>query len=220
MRINVEQLLRESIGAQVDVAFDLGAQCLSDDIDVFSIKGTVYLLRTTEGIWVRGSLAVDVDLQCVRCLTPVIKTLTLELDERFQLPPIRASEGEQVFPIDADHHIDLGPILRELVIVDTPMRVLCGPDCEGLCPVCGKDLNQGPCDCQPDEIDLLGKTDLQHIVRDLNPFVAGSPGGGQVLVCQAMVIGVFQELATGEGQDLVLAVQVELATEKPGWQQA
>ena len=153
MRIDVEQLLRESIGAQVDVTLDLGPQCLSDDVDVSSIKGTLHFLRTTEGIWARGFLAVDVNLQCVRCLISVSETLSLELDERFQLPPIDAHDGEQVFPIDADYHIDLGPPLRELVIVATPMRVICRADCGGLCPTCGKDLNQGPCDCQPDEVD-------------------------------------------------------------------
>jgi uncharacterized protein len=153
MRIDVSQLLKADVGAQVDVELDLGAQCISDDIGVASLGGTLNLLRTTEGIWVRGSLAVDLDLQCVRCLASVAETLEIELDERFQLPPIDTPEADQVYPIDADHHVDLGPVLRELVIVTTPMRVLCRADCAGICASCGRDLNQGPCDCQTDEID-------------------------------------------------------------------
>jgi uncharacterized protein len=149
MRLDVNQLLAENPGSQVDVDFDLGFCHLADDIDVTSLKGTLNLLRTTEGIWARGSLIVGVDLQCVRCLTPVTKALDVELDERFQLPPIEASEVSQVFPIDDDSSIDLGPVLRELVILATPMHVLCQADCAGLCASCGKDLNQGPCDCQP-----------------------------------------------------------------------
>ena len=153
MRIDVGPLLKEPIDAQVDIEFSLGPQCLSDDVDVASIRGTLNLWRTTEGIWARGSFAVDVDLQCVRCLTPVVRTLDIELDERFQLLPASASDEEPAFPIDADHHIDLEPILRELVILATPMRVLCQTDCRGICPTCGKDLNEGACDCEPDDID-------------------------------------------------------------------
>ena len=153
MRIDVGPLLKEPIDARVDIEFSLGSQCLSDDVDVVSIRGTLNLWRTTEGIWAQGSLAVDVDLQCVRCLAPVAKTLDIELDERFQHPPVRASDEGQVYPIDADHHIDLEPILRELVILSTPMRVLCRTDCAGICSSCGKDLNEGACDCEPEDID-------------------------------------------------------------------
>ena len=153
MRIDVGQLLKETIGTQADINLSLGSQCLSDDVDVLSIKGTLNLWRTTEGILVRGSLAFDIDLQCVRCLAPVVETLDVELDERFQLPPLPEPDEEQVFAIDADHHIDLAPTLRELVIVSTPMRVLCRHNCEGICPTCGKNLNEGMCDCEVDDID-------------------------------------------------------------------
>ena len=153
MRLDVAQLLKEDIGSQVDVDFDLGFHHLADDVDVTSLKGTLNLWRTTEGIWARGSLIVGVDLQCVRCLAPVTEAFEVELDECFQLPPIEVSEVSQVFPIDDDYCIDLGPVLRELVVLGTPMRVVCRADCAGLCATCGKDLNQGLCDCQPDDID-------------------------------------------------------------------
>ncbi|MBN1642825.1 MAG: DUF177 domain-containing protein [Anaerolineae bacterium] len=153
MRIDVSGLLFEGVGAQVDYGVDLGFCQLSDDTSVLSLRGTLHLWRTTEGIWVRGSLAAEVDLQCVRCLASVIHVIEMELDERFRFPPIPASEADQVYPIEADHHIDLAPALRELVIVSTPMHVLCREDCAGLCPMCGKDLNEGPCDCEVDDVD-------------------------------------------------------------------
>ena len=153
MRIDVSELLLEKTRAQVDVEISLGHQLLSDDLDVTSVNGTLHLGRTTEGIWVRGTLAVGVDLQCVRCLVPVERELEIELDERFQLPPIDGEDKGEVYPIDVDHHIDLEPVLREAVIVSTPMRVLCRVDCAGLCPTCGQDLNEGSCDCPTDDID-------------------------------------------------------------------
>ena len=153
MRIDVSELLLEKTGAQVDVGISLGHQLLPDDLDVTSVNGTLHLGRTTEGIWVRGTLAVGVDLQCVRCLAPVERELEIELDERFQLPPIDGEDKGEVYPIDVDHHIDLKPVLREAVVVSTPMRVLCRVDCAGLCPTCGQDLKEGPCDCPTDDID-------------------------------------------------------------------
>ena len=153
MRVDVNELLLEKSEAQVDVELNLGRQFLSDDLDVASVNGTLHLGRTTEGIWVRGSLAVVVDLQCVRCLMPVERELEIELDDRFRLPPIDEEDKGEFYPIESDHHIDLGPVLREAVIVSTPMRVLCGVNCAGLCPTCGQDLNEGPCECPTDEVD-------------------------------------------------------------------
>lgn len=153
MRIDISELLGECVGAQVDVSLNLGFQQLDNDTDIASLEGTLSLLRIAEGVWVKGTLDVGTDLQCVRCLAPVTKTLEIEFDERFELPPIDVSNAEQVYAIDADHHIDLAPALRELVVVSTPMRVLCQTGCAGLCPTCGANLNQGACDCVVDDID-------------------------------------------------------------------
>jgi uncharacterized protein len=153
MHIDVNELLREGIGARAEFLVSLGDQRLSEDVEFNSLTGSLELWRTTEGILVQGLLTAEIDLQCVRCLASVTQDIEIELDERFQLPPIQASEADQVYPIDADHRINLSPVLRELVIVSTPMHVLCKPDCAGLCPVCGQDLNKEPCDCQVDDID-------------------------------------------------------------------
>jgi len=153
MHIDVSELLREGVGARAGFSVAWDAQRLSESLEINSLKGTLELWRTTEGILVQGLLKAGMDLQCVRCLASVEQDIEIELDERFQLPPIQASEADQIYPIDADHHINLRPVLRELVIVSTPMHVLCKPDCAGLCPICGQDLNKEPCDCQADDID-------------------------------------------------------------------
>ncbi len=133
-------MAKRSRSSRVDVKVDLVLQHLADDVSVHAVKGRLNLLPISEGIWVRGVLAVDVDLQCVRCLSRVTKTITVEVDE-------------QVVPIDGDSHPDLRLVLQELVIVSTPMRVLCQSDCLRLCPKCGKNLNTGPCNCRPDGVD-------------------------------------------------------------------
>lgn len=47
-----------------------------------------------------------------------------------------------------DMHFDLDELLREDILLSLPTKVLCKSDCKGLCPMCGADLNNGPCGCK------------------------------------------------------------------------
>lgn len=49
-------------------------------------------------------------------------------------------KGLETVTIDSD--------VRDEIILDHPIRILCKPDCRGLCPSCGANLNQGPCGCK------------------------------------------------------------------------
>jgi uncharacterized protein len=69
----------------------------------------------------------------------------------------RAEEGEQAAMEQEGsilYHdgleLDLGETIREAVILEIPQVVLCRPDCRGLCPGCGSDLNEGACKCTPE----------------------------------------------------------------------
>ncbi|HKY73347.1 MAG TPA: DUF177 domain-containing protein [Nitrospira sp.] len=55
-------------------------------------------------------------------------------------------EGDDRYFYQGDH-IELAPMLREHIILASPMQPLCRENCAGLCPQCGKDLNEGPCQC-------------------------------------------------------------------------
>jgi uncharacterized protein len=153
MRLDVTQLLREPIGTHTGVEFNLGFQHLAEDLPVNGIRGRLTLLRTDDEVLVRGTLQVDVALECGRCLRPMVTTLHIDLDERFRPVSLGTVQDDEVSVIDADNQLDLRPVLRDLVIISTPMHVVCRPDCLGLCPECGQDLNEGPCNCQSDDID-------------------------------------------------------------------
>ena len=153
MRFDVTQLLREPAGAHTDIELDLGFQRLSDEQSVNAIKGRLALWRTEKEVLVRGTLFVDLDLECGRCLRPTPTTLCLEVEERFRPASADSPQDEQVFPIDADNLLDLQPALRDLTVLSVPMHVVCKPACAGLCPICGQDLNKGSCDCETNDID-------------------------------------------------------------------
>ena len=52
-----------------------------------------------------------------------------------------------------DDQLDLDQLLTEDILLDLPSKFLCSPDCKGLGPICGKNLNQGDCGCEKDTVD-------------------------------------------------------------------
>ena len=80
---------------------------------------------------------------CRRCTLPVSGELHIAVSERFGDPP---NAEEELYPI-TDDTIDLGPLVRDAIVLELPMAPLCRPDCRGLCPLCGADLNESNCGC-------------------------------------------------------------------------
>jgi uncharacterized protein len=125
------------------------------------LQGKVKFLRTGMGILVTGHLQTAVSLPCRRCLTPVIVPVALDLEEEFR-PSIDLITG-QALPMEGDdeeatrtdvHHIlDLTEVVRQNLLLTVPMSALCSPQCRGLCPDCGANLNEGSCGCQREEGD-------------------------------------------------------------------
>ena len=109
---------------------------------------------------VRGSVKAPLEIDCTRCLTPVRR----ELDAVFQIDFV----GREFLPESKETHlesndldtdilegdeIDLTEIAREQILLNLPETTLCREECKGICPTCGKDLNEGDCRCGEDEID-------------------------------------------------------------------
>jgi uncharacterized protein len=100
-------------------------------------------------------------LSCQRCLEPleqpVEEEMTLLLVPGAQAPASPehelAEEELGVVEVPEDGDVDLRPLLVEQIQLNVPMRPLCKADCAGLCPTCGKNLNDGPCGCEQKEID-------------------------------------------------------------------
>ena len=152
MHFNVSRLLQEPWGSLRKYDLDEGPLLLGDDLKVDFLRGTLRLMHTNEGILVQGRLTTQVELECVRCLEPFTYQLSFRLAERF-LPASAAALDEDSFPISDDNSVDLDEPIRETILLDLPMHAVCHPDCRGLCPQCGQNLNLGQCDCQKEEID-------------------------------------------------------------------
>ena len=111
------------------------------------------MLRTPNGVLVRARINTAAELECSRCLEPVEREVTMDLDEEFHPSvhiltgaPLEAAEDEAV-QIDEHHVLDLSEVVRQYLSTALPLQPLCSPDCRGLCATCGKNLNEGPCGC-------------------------------------------------------------------------
>lgn len=148
-------MLKEPIGATR--SFELLATVLPEDAEVRQatpLVGQIVMLRTSQGILVEGALEGQVIVECSRCLRPVTLPVSVALEEEYRpvVDVVRGTylpvdEEDEALLIDEHHSLDIAEVLRQAVLLETPMRALCRPDCAGLCQSCGKDLNDGPCDC-------------------------------------------------------------------------
>jgi uncharacterized protein len=161
LKFNLARLLEEPIGSKMSFDVDETQQRLAEDLSVAFVRGTIEFTRTNRGIFGEGQLRSQVQLECARCLETFAQPLDFHLEAQFGFPPLKP-QGDTIFPIGANGILNLTAALREHILLALPMRPLCKPDCLGLCVECGKNLNEGPCDCVKETIDprLAGLKEL------------------------------------------------------------
>ncbi len=110
-------------------------------------------------VLVSGSVAADLQVDCVRCLA----LFPYAVEREFEVSYLRAGSdkgGDEAEldenDLDLDYYgdegIDLQQLLGEQLLLSLPMKPLCQTACEGLCSQCGINLNNEACDCKP-EVD-------------------------------------------------------------------
>ena len=105
-----------------------------------------------EGVLVTGPVEGHAELECARCLRPFSSRMAVRVCELFVTPAHDAAAEDDVYRVTGTE-IDLEPMLRDAVALALPLNPVCRSDCKGLCARCGKDLNEGACDCKDDDID-------------------------------------------------------------------
>lgn len=149
-RINVGFIIHEEVGYSHEIPFELDKVKI-EDLELENFAGKVDIGRTPQGLVVQGKFSADTDLECVRCLRQFSCPLDWEFTELYAFNKKSLSESGLLLPEDA--HIELGPLLREYALLEVPINPLHDPDCKGLCPVCGQDLNVRDCGHRPDQSD-------------------------------------------------------------------
>ena len=153
MKIDVSKIVK-SDGSSMAVSVDI-------PVDEISFGGQVY--RFTSPFQVSGmlknadgNLYLDADVKtqfltnCGRCLKELTEDFEFSVSEVFS--NIVSDEDSLFLPI-VSNMVDLKSAVEDNFCTSLPIRFLCSQDCKGLCHVCGKNLNDGACECENEEID-------------------------------------------------------------------
>lgn len=112
------------------------------------------------GYFLRARLSYEQTLSCDRCLKPIVDRAESDVELLILVERNQRAAGEhelQERDLGVVHVVDeileTDPLLLEQLQLNIPMKPLCRPDCQGLCPVCGADRNEAACSCEEKTTD-------------------------------------------------------------------
>jgi uncharacterized protein len=137
-------------------------------------------------IRIRGNLTVAMEAPCDRCLEPARFAMNKTFDLVY-VPTPEDTGGERAIDESGSDvgfyegaGIELNDVLREVVLLALPMRFMCGDDCKGICPTCGRNRNQEDCDCNNKAVDdrwnKLRSIRVENRPEDIRKEPAGRRG--------------------------------------------
>lgn len=148
-RLNVGFIAKEEIGYSHQFPFEFEKAQLGDDLELIPFEGLATIDRTPQGLFLQGNFSGGIPLQCVRCLEDFQHTLRWEFSDLYAFNKKSVTESGLILADDA--HIDLQPLLRDYALLEVPINPICKPECRGLCPVCGENLNVTDCGHHPEQ---------------------------------------------------------------------
>jgi uncharacterized protein len=154
MLITPEELALHNI--TIDTAYpagDLGSRG-SSFYQVADLRLHALAALVGSEIRIRGHFGTRVELQCDRCAAAVEFPLEEDFDLSYRPVSEITRQGEVEIPADElevgfylGEGVEISDLMREQLTLALPTKVLCRPDCKGLCAACGADLNKENCQC-------------------------------------------------------------------------
>jgi uncharacterized protein len=160
VRIELDKL--EGQFAKFAHSYSAGELVLDDEharlVEPAQVTGRIN--RSGHEVRLRGRIMARAEVDCDRCLRQVI----VPVDAGFDVTYVPASdyveqgvaelqEEDLGVSVYEDEAIDIDELVREQVLLNIPARALCSEDCRGLCPVCGANRNETPCECESQKTD-------------------------------------------------------------------
>jgi DUF177 domain-containing protein len=154
MRIRLDQIADEPFLWEETLSIPVAEVERTELVALGEVALRGELRRTEPGLLLKGRVRYRQTLTCDRCLSPfsapvdALIELWIQPERRQEVAPEQELE-EADFGVlyVAGEDLDTAPLLREQLQLNIPMKPLCRPDCVGLCPQCGADLNQDACQC-------------------------------------------------------------------------
>jgi uncharacterized protein len=142
-RLNVGFFLGQGVGYSRDFLFESPEVRLDPEFLLQNLQGKAHITRTAQGLLVQVDLHSVTPVECVRCLSNMSQPLSTDFTELYAFTHQSVTESGLLLPESG--YINLAPLVREYMFLAMPISPLCSPDCQGLCPICGENLNEITC---------------------------------------------------------------------------
>ena len=155
MVINFSDLLsKKNRKKQISLSFELEPFEFEGEeiraIEKVLVEGVA--ISENDVIVIEASIKTKLKLNCSRCLDTFIYPIDIDIEERFTNNK-ELQDNEEIIFVDSDT-LDIAKIVENVIISTLPIKRLCTDDCKGLCYQCGKNLNEGSCQCETNDVDL------------------------------------------------------------------
>lgn len=150
LRVDLRELARGPVETRGELKQDDPAL---EGLDValrepVAVSGRLQAISEGRFYW-QGRATTVIQGECRRCLTPVSSPLSLEIGALFTQDAEGLDDPDSYTVAPDASEVDVTPAVREELLLAAPRYAVCREDCKGLCAQCGKDLNAGPCGCEP-----------------------------------------------------------------------
>jgi len=148
-KINISSLKNGKTRFEVDIP--------SEELDIENvvrnrIKGKLVIDKRGSILEIKGEIHYTLRLTCARCLEEFDKNMDKDIHlllrigkERILREKALTDEGiDTIYVVNG--MFDLFHSIRDIILLSIPMKPLCKDDCKGICPICGKNLNEGLCE--------------------------------------------------------------------------
>ncbi len=158
MIIDIERIPEE--GLHIDRDFELENSELVEEEAILlePLHAELDLRKKGEEIYIKGKIHTVVSFICSRCLSPFEFLVDSEFDLVY-LPEELFEIKEELTDDDLDlffyfqNQLNIREIVLEQLNLSFPMKPLCSPDCQGICPICGQVIKEGNCRCVRESTD-------------------------------------------------------------------
>ncbi|MDA3846463.1 MAG: DUF177 domain-containing protein [Vallitaleaceae bacterium] len=156
MLINLSEIISrdnsiESINAQLDIN-----HITFNKQKIQLVDGIAVVLRVKDNdehsVNVTGSIKTKLQLNCDRCNVPLNYSLYVEFSKFINLGDTKDAEDE-FEGIVSGSMLDVDTFAQNEIYLNFPMKVLCNEQCNGVCQICGINLNEKSCTCEKNDID-------------------------------------------------------------------
>lgn len=128
------------------------------------VKITGEILSKTGIVTLSASIFVEYTAECDRCGTPATSNYCFKVQKTLVTELANGNENDDIILLP-DIKLNLDEFVREEVVLSIPSKHLCRNDCKGVCQICGKNLNEGKCECNTKTVDPRLEI-LQQLLND------------------------------------------------------